>query len=954
MTGSVFVRLTILSVAVVLVDGMELITFLPELLHPCHWPWEDVYGSYDRLLIILLGLEAALQVVSLMIVCLWITRRHRRIEYATKIRGTDEKKEQEEMEQALWDAFGITDTTVPLAVYVAQVVCLLLNLWILNWLKPMLLGIVLIKTVLIVLILLIEQFSPTALCWPETHRLPTRERKPDEALRSSLVLGLVTLMFLVLYGLQYGETLGSTARFLTLDQLRTLNDDLHPFNQPLRFHQTSKRLSDQLLNNTLPTKTRVLLIVLDGLGQDQFQKFPEVAQTLLGLGLGVQTVARASLPTMSVPNWATLLSGSNWTGLRGNLFPGELPFDTIYSRARRLDNYFLSSGNSRTPEFMTGMTGCPWFSSLQTSQFPRLGGGDGTLSAYSMYDLRRKSLPLPGDFDWALGNNPQAPDVDVGASQMLAILKNQEADEDWTREHSDATTDRYRLDVARQALLDPHAHFRFFLIHLSNIDTQAHRVGTRAPSFQQAVNATLSDLVQFLSQLAQHDSEFNETMVVLTADHGALDVGGHGGAQSEVVHVPLLYGRLGSNVKRSSPPVLDLADVPTTINAWLGLPVPRQTLGRFLPLAFEQPDAERDRDLFEARRELVNVYLLQTRTSAYDWCNLAVQFPVLAATNRSVTNASSDWERDLNDLDRVLTKIQSQQQTCAIVRNVVLNALFVVLVLYATTLYVWRRIPEFQTSALLVSLGILVTYLGTTLGFVLGLYVGYWGTPWDSSMVHSVPASLRFLGLALLPGTVFLGLVVARMVLPCTSIDFHVSSRQSQWSTKKREIECALCCVGTGRWMCVEYALAAGHVRSAARNWTLLVLTYLALLALYTWGILVLVQGANDFFLPFVYSNWFMDATCWTLRFRIVSVQLVCVPLLIGSGLWTWLVALGLALPDSPVRVVEHNNTGKMVSRTNPAQGHFADTWGQLPSQEVYNRHLGETLGSTFANLVPF
>jgi predicted AlkP superfamily pyrophosphatase or phosphodiesterase len=47
------------------------------------------------------------------------------------------------------------------------------------------------------------------------------------------------------------------------------------------------------------------------------------------------------LPSMSVPNWVTLLTGAapEITGLRGNLFPGETSFDNVFARQSAVKTY---------------------------------------------------------------------------------------------------------------------------------------------------------------------------------------------------------------------------------------------------------------------------------------------------------------------------------------------------------------------------------------------------------------------------------------------------------------------------------------------------------------------------------------------------------------------------------------------------------------------------------------
>ena len=76
---------------------------------------------------------------------------------------------------------------------------------------------------------------------------------------------------------------------------------------------------------------------------------------------------RAQLPTMSVPNWITLLTGAppEWTGVLGNLLVPETQYDSIMAAAAR-------AGLGRS------ITGSPWFAEIVRSTLPLL-DGDGTI-----------------------------------------------------------------------------------------------------------------------------------------------------------------------------------------------------------------------------------------------------------------------------------------------------------------------------------------------------------------------------------------------------------------------------------------------------------------------------------------------------------------------------------------------------------------------------------------------
>lgn len=86
----------------------------------------------------------------------------------------------------------------------------------------------------------------------------------------------------------------------------------------------------------------------------------------------------------------------------------------------------------------------------------------------------------------------------------------------------------------------------------------------------------------------------DNTVLVVTADHGQVDQGGHGGVERHCRHVPLLIYHRHSNMSAVSGPemgfprlgerlrFLRMADVAPTLAGLLGIPEPRESQGLFL------------------------------------------------------------------------------------------------------------------------------------------------------------------------------------------------------------------------------------------------------------------------------------------------------------------------------------------------------------------------------------
>jgi predicted AlkP superfamily pyrophosphatase or phosphodiesterase len=246
-------------------------------------------------------------------------------------------------------------------------------------------------------------------------------------------------------------------------------------------------------NSTVTTAhhPKVIIVVLDGLRYDYTKINEDMDEFLESADVQPHSKLfkiRAQLPSMSVPNWMTILSGAppESTGVMGNLLIPETPFDTIFREAANF-------------EIQRGLTGSPWFSAIIKSTLPFL-GGDGTIAT-------------------TLGG----------------------------RGHSSDAADDARADVIKQAFTSP-LGYKLFLAHFSDIDIQGHCCGidikwNKEDSYLNAVtNKTriLSDIVQWVD---------NDTVVFVIADHGHVMRGGHGGTDPILTEIPLIIYKKDSNFK---------------------------------------------------------------------------------------------------------------------------------------------------------------------------------------------------------------------------------------------------------------------------------------------------------------------------------------------------------------------------------------------------------------------
>lgn len=115
------------------------------------------------------------------------------------------------------------------------------------------------------------------------------------------------------------------------------------------------------------------------------------------------------------------------------------------------------------------------------------------------------------------------------------------------------------------------------LIHPVYVDDLSHDHGARSPEVRRALARVDGEMTALLDRV-----DLGRDLVVVTADHGHRDAGGHGGAQPEVTRVLTCFG--GWGVRRD--PALsdaDTRDIAPTLAVLLGLPLPRHAATRVDP-----------------------------------------------------------------------------------------------------------------------------------------------------------------------------------------------------------------------------------------------------------------------------------------------------------------------------------------------------------------------------------
>ncbi len=165
--------------------------------------------------------------------------------------------------------------------------------------------------------------------------------------------------------------------------------------------------------------------------------------------------------------------------------------------------------------------------------------------------------------------------------------------EDWAK----VDEETYRL--ASEAL-DKYSS-GLILIHFVGTDAIAHNYGGASRELLDEalrVDGFIGKLIEKL--------DFNKDVVLVTADHGHVDRGGHGGWEEVVLKVPLVIR--GKPIRKGLYTEQAQADIAPTVAALLGIPYPVHSQGRPLLELIEAPAEVKGRKGLNAALQLAGFY----------------------------------------------------------------------------------------------------------------------------------------------------------------------------------------------------------------------------------------------------------------------------------------------------------------------------------------------------------
>ncbi len=139
------------------------------------------------------------------------------------------------------------------------------------------------------------------------------------------------------------------------------------------------------------------------------------------------------------------------------------------------------------------------------------------------------------------------------------------------------------------------------LVYFGGTDELAHLYGGVSTQYLDEVRR----VDEYIGRLAER-LDLEKDVLIVTADHGHVDIGGHGGWERSVLHVPLVM--VGKAIRHGAYTERLQADIAPTIAALLGIPIPVHAQGRPLVEMLEASADAKGRIGLNAGLQLVGFY----------------------------------------------------------------------------------------------------------------------------------------------------------------------------------------------------------------------------------------------------------------------------------------------------------------------------------------------------------
>jgi hypothetical protein len=304
---------------------------------------------------------------------------------------------------------------------------------------------------------------------------------------------------------------------------------------------------------------RVFLVIIDGLRLDKSYELPFLDELRRR---GVDTEAQSHYPTWSRPNYVSILTGVPpvASGVRTNHHSTPVELDSLMDRAKA--------------------AGLKVAFATDYDALPKL--------------FLRKRGPVEEDEE----------PIDIDAMERpLSEAAIHAPDADFVSPFDDARYAPWPGGFSEAGAQVAQGDAELVVLLVGAVDSAGHSHGGASPDYRVAAELADHALGRALGRV-----DLTQDAVVITADHGHTNRGGHGGIEPEVLSVPLVLAGAGVKVGANANDA-HLIDIAPTVSTLLGLPAPGHGLGRTLDELLDLDAPTRD-----ARKAADDTRLASTRS----------------------------------------------------------------------------------------------------------------------------------------------------------------------------------------------------------------------------------------------------------------------------------------------------------------------------------------------------
>ena len=301
---------------------------------------------------------------------------------------------------------------------------------------------------------------------------------------------------------------------------------------------------------------RVFLVIIDGLRDASSHELPELDRLR---ELGTSATATSHYPTWSRPNYVSILSGVPpiASGVRTNRHRTPVALDSLMDRARdRGLGIALATDYEVLPRLFLRSRGAP-----------------------------RDALPA-------------VLDVDIGGNAEIFERETQAPAVDYESPFDDARYAPWPGGFVEAGTAAARGDAELVVMLVGTVDSAGHEHGGASAEYAAAARDADRAVATIVRTI-----DLDRDAIIVTADHGHTDRGGHGGISAEATRVPLVMA--GAGIRRGAP--LDrprLIDIAPTVAALLGIAAPGHGLGRTLVEGLALDRDARDRRIAADRARL--------------------------------------------------------------------------------------------------------------------------------------------------------------------------------------------------------------------------------------------------------------------------------------------------------------------------------------------------------------